>query len=464
MVEPMQTEEFDAIIIGAGFSGLAAGIRLAMYDKRVAILEQHSIVGGLNSYYRRGSYKFNVGLHAMTNFTEKGNRRSPLGKILKQLRIPYDDLALRPQGHSEIDFPQAKLKFENGVDSLQASVAQGFPDSADDFSKLVQAILDYNDMDLQAPFKSAKDYVRSFLSDENLLEMIFCPLLIYGSAVENDMDVSQFVIMFKSIFCEGFCSPAGGIRPILKMLTELFKQKGGELRLRTGVESILVENQKVTGVKTEKSDVIKAPIVLSSMGFPETLRALGVERQTSPRLGPMSFCESIHLFEQKPPTWGARATVVFQSDCEQYHYRSPDAWIDDRSAVICYPNNFSPDDEKEGICRVTRLANYDVWKNYSEQEYVAQKEALLQNSRELIARMKGSALPLMLYEDGFTPTTVEHYTRHYRGAIYGSPDKVKDGVTDWDGLYIIGTDQGFLGIVGSMLSGISMANMHGLRS
>jgi phytoene dehydrogenase-like protein len=464
MVEPMQTEEFDAIIIGAGFSGLAAGIRLAMYDKRVVILEHHSIVGGLNSYYRRGSYKFNVGLHAMTNFTEKGNRRSPLGKILKQLRIAYDDLALRPQGYSEIDFPQAKLKFENGPESLQASVAAAFPHCADDFSKLVQAVLDYNDMDLQAPFRSAKDYVRTFIADEHLLEMIFCPLLIYGSAVENDMDVSQFVIMFKSIFCEGFCSPEGGIRPILKMLTELFKSKGGELRLRSGVQEILKEGQRVIDVKTENGNCIKAPIVLSSMGYPETLRALGVELEKTPRLGPMSFCESIHLFDEKPPSWGAKATVVFQSDTEKYHYCSPDKWIDDRSAVICYPNNFYPDDEKEGVCRVTRLANYDVWKHYSKDEYADQKEILLQNSRDLIARMKGSDLPPLLFEDGFTPTTVEHYTRHYRGAIYGSPDKVKDGVTHWQGLYIIGTDQGFLGIVGSMLSGISMANMHGLKS
>ena len=113
----MQSEEFDVIVIGAGFSGLAAGIRLAMYDKRILILEHHSIVGGLNSYYRRGPYKFNVGLHAMTNFTEKGNRRSPLGKILKQLRIPYDDLGLRPQGFSQIVFPLATLSFENGIES-----------------------------------------------------------------------------------------------------------------------------------------------------------------------------------------------------------------------------------------------------------------------------------------------------------------------------------------------------------
>ena len=43
---------YDTIIIGAGMSGLAAGIRLAHFDQRVCILERHSAIGGLNSFYR----------------------------------------------------------------------------------------------------------------------------------------------------------------------------------------------------------------------------------------------------------------------------------------------------------------------------------------------------------------------------------------------------------------------------
>ena len=36
---------YDTIIIGAGMSGLAAGIRLAHYDQRVCILERHHTIG-----------------------------------------------------------------------------------------------------------------------------------------------------------------------------------------------------------------------------------------------------------------------------------------------------------------------------------------------------------------------------------------------------------------------------------
>ena len=38
--------------------------------------------------------------------------------------------------------------------------------------------------------------------------------------------------------------------------------------------------------------------------------------------------------------------------------------------------------------------------------------------------------------------------------------KVKDGRTNYDNLFLAGTDQGFLGIVGSMLSGVTIINQH----
>jgi hypothetical protein len=55
------------------------------------------------------------------------------------------------------------------------------------------------------------------------------------------------------------------------------------------------------------------------------------------------------------------------------------------------------------------------------------------------------------------------YTGHINGSVYGSPNKLKDGITPVRNLFICGTDQGFLGIVGATLSGISMANLHILQ-
>jgi phytoene dehydrogenase-like protein len=60
--------------------------------------------------------------------------------------------------------------------------------------------------------------------------------------------------------------------------------------------------------------------------------------------------------------------------------------------------------------------------------------------------------------DVFTPTTIRRFTGHENGAVYGAPDKRYDGVTHLKNLFICGTDQGFVGIIGAIISGIAIAN------
>ena len=137
---------YDTIIIGAGMSGLAAGIRLAYYDQKVCILERHTTIGGLNGFYRLRGRDYDVGLHAVTNVTPKGAKRGPLARLLRQLRLSWDDLALAPQVGSEIVFPGARLAFDNDVELLRSQIAAEFPAQVDNFEQLLAAVVDYDDL------------------------------------------------------------------------------------------------------------------------------------------------------------------------------------------------------------------------------------------------------------------------------------------------------------------------------
>ena len=99
-------ESYDVIIIGAGLSGLAAGIRLSQYGKRVRIVDRQHYAGGMNSYYRRGDRCYDVGLHAMTNLADPANHAAPLNTLLRQLKVHRDDLKLCPQLY---DWPYGQL-------------------------------------------------------------------------------------------------------------------------------------------------------------------------------------------------------------------------------------------------------------------------------------------------------------------------------------------------------------------
>jgi phytoene dehydrogenase-like protein len=455
----MSDDSFDCVIIGAGMSGLAAGIRLAMYNNKVCILESHSIEGGLNSYYQRKGFKLDVGLHALTNFAPKGNKKGPLGKLLKQLRIPYDLFHLKQQIQSRVAFADCSLKFTNELDILISEVEENFPSEKENFLRLVKHIQDFNELDYDNKYISAKEVVSNFIKDPLLNEMIFCPVLIYGSAWENDMDFSQFVIMFKSIFLEGFSRPQGGVRTILNLLLERFKELGGEIRFRSAVEEIKVEGNKAIGVILKSGHFIRTNKILSSAGLVETQSLLG--RENNPEhVGKMAFTESIVLLDKKPCEFGVEDTIIFYNQGTKYNYSCPSTLYDKSSAVLCLSNNFLEDDEQQGIYRVTNMANFEMWNQLERAHYREEKNKVLLNAKDTIKRF----IPLFegkeLLNDVFTPKTVKRFTRHENGCVYGSPVKIKNGKTDIDNLFLCGTDQGFLGVVGAMLSGISMANLH----
>lgn len=66
----------------------------------------------------------------------------------------------------------------------------------------------------------------------------------------------------------------GGIGALTSHLCELFQHHGGELRLRSKVTEILVENGRVSGVRTEAGDTLAAPIVVSGIAPDLTVNEL----------------------------------------------------------------------------------------------------------------------------------------------------------------------------------------------
>jgi len=458
---------YDVIIIGAGLSGLAAGIRLAQFDKKVCIVEKHIEVGGLNSFYVRKGRTFDVGLHAMTNYAPKGARRSPLGKLLKQLRFRHEDFQLCPQTMSQIRFPEKSLNFTNDFAFLKQEVAQQFPQQIDGFLKLVHKIETFDELSLTGDTRTqALEVLQSFISDRLLIDMLCCPIMYYGNARERDMDFYQFVIMFKSIFMEGFAKPLKGMHFLLSLLVDKYKNRGGELRLGAQVKSIDADDGKVRSVTLIDGDCLEAETVISSMGTVETFArcpSLETEQDAWP-VGQLSFMESIFVLDREPKEMGYDKSIVFFNTRPQFEYRVPDQLIDVTSGVLCCPNNFQyPEPLAEGMLRLTNLASARLWREPSRREYIQAKKDCRAEALKALATFFPDFSDSVVFLDTFTPKTIHKYTGHLNGAVYGSPRKIKNGITPVKNLFICGTDQGFLGIVGATLSGISMANFHVLQ-
>jgi phytoene dehydrogenase-like protein len=457
---------YDTLIIGAGLSGLAAGVRLAHFNRRVCLLERHSSIGGLNSFYRLRGRNHDVGLHAVTNYNPTGSKSGPLPRILRQLRLSWSDFGLFPQTASRISFPDVSLRFSNDPGLLEAEIARAFPDQLDGFRRLVEFVESTPWGTAFDPQRTGRSLLAEYLSDPQLIEMLMYPVLFYGSASPHDVELTQFLIIFRSVYRDGFARPFEGVRRILAVLAKTLKHLGGELKVRAGVRAIEHTAGRATAVVLDDGTRLTADTILSSAGSFETARLL--EPQPEPVAGPgpvageLTFFESIAMLDQPPATLGIPETTLFYSGTPRYHYANPSEPCHVDSGVLCSPNNFAYDRPlEESTVRLTVMANNRFWMNQpDEATYVAQKA--LWRDRIFAASLKHvpDFRQHIVDTDTFTPRTIVKYTGHVNGCVYGSPRKSWDGTTPLSNLFLCGTDQGMLGIVGAMFSGISMANRH----
>ncbi len=460
------------LVIGGGLSGLAAAIRAARFTPDVLLLEKHLRIGGLNSYFYRHGNLYETGLHAITNYAEPTDKKAPLNRLLRQLKLPRDRFNFCPQCQSEVIFQgQTCLKFSNDFELFQSEITSKFPQAIDKFTKLLVFLKNFDPF-TSAPFRSAKKFLFEILQTPLLVEMILCPLMYYGSSREDDMDLAQFAIMFQAIYLEGMFRPQGTIKDFLDLLVDHYLLLGGSVKTSCGVEKILHRKNKAIGVILSTGEYIACDYILSTIGHKETMRLLdngenSGQKSTDdlPRLG---FFETIYQVpEQTTAHLPKDKTIIFYNDGEHLAYKRPQELVDFRSGVICFPGNFQGIKAKERCeIRSTHLAHYAKW------QALAGNPTRYQNQKRQAAELSGQRLEIVIgsfranivYENSFTPVTIERYTAKIEGAIYGSPTKIKDGNIGFANLFLAGTDQGFLGIIGSMLSGVSIVNQHILPS
>ena len=459
------------VILGGGLSGLAAGIRHARFGQSTLILEKHSRPGGLNSYYYRNGMLFETGLHAMTNYAPAANKSFPLNRLFRQLKLSRKKFVTHEQIGSEIIFPQTSLCFTNDFAVLREDIHKKFPHCAAQFDKFTEFVQGYDPF-LVRPWLSARQTLTSFLADPLLIDMLLWPLMIYGNSQEHDMDMGQFVIMFRALFLEGFFRPGGTIKDLLDMLLAHYLGLGGEIRLKSEVSGLTTKGNSICAVRLASGEELLCAKVISTLGAPATVQMLedSLPKRVVDYTGRMSFMESIYVVSgmDNLPVKNDR-TCIFYNNHQHFDYCRPDSLIDAGMGVINYPVNFKGLKKNEHAqIRATHPANYRLWRELNSgvkghgrtAGYLAAKEACAAQSLAEISKIVGNFRENIVYDDVFTPLTIEQFTGKAEGAVYGSPLKIKDGCTKYENLFIAGTDQGYLGIVGAMLSGVTMVNKH----
>jgi len=280
-----------AVVIGSGFGGLAAAVRLGARGYRVSVLEKLGTPGGRANVFRQDGFTFDAGPTIVT---------APfLFEELWQLcgRTLADDVELRAVS------PFYRIRFDDGEHfdysgdpaAMRAEVARLSPadvEGYERFLELSEAIFKKGFVELgHVPFdkltdmlKIAPDLVRlqswrsvyglvsRYIKDDRLRHIFsYHPLLVGG----NPFTASGIYCLIA--FLErrwGVHFAMGGTGQLVTGLVDLIRGQGGTVRMKAGVAEILVDAGKVTGVRLESGEIIDTDVVVSNADSAMTYRSL----------------------------------------------------------------------------------------------------------------------------------------------------------------------------------------------
>jgi phytoene desaturase len=280
-----------AIVIGSGFGGLAAAIRLGARGYHVTVLEKLDQAGGRACVHRQDGFTFDAGPTIVT---------APfLFEELWRLcgRRMADAIDLRPTD------PFYRIRFDDGAifnysgnpAAMRAEVARFNPadvDGYDAYMRESEAIYRVGFEKLgDAPFNSPLDMARiagdllrlrgyktvyglvsQYFQDERLRNVFsFHPLLIGGSPFRASAIYCLIAFLEQRW---GVHFAMGGTGKLVAGLIELIEGQGGEVRCGVEVESIVVENGAARGVRLTSGRTIAADIVVSNADSAWTYRHL----------------------------------------------------------------------------------------------------------------------------------------------------------------------------------------------
>jgi phytoene desaturase len=281
-------------VIGSGFGGLSAAIRLAARGHTVDVFEQRDKLGGRAYVYNINGFTFDGGPTVITApflfddlWAAAGRQREdyvtfvpcdPFYRIFNAEGRSFDYNGDETFIQDQIARwnPADRAGYQRFLATTRGIFQKGFVELAD------KPFLHWTDMVKVAPdlirmqsYKSVYRYVSQYIKDDFLRQVFsFHPLLIGG----NPFDAPSIYAMIHYLEREwGIHYALGGTGTIVEGMGRLLRELGGRIHLSSPVAEILVdkaEKRRVRGVRLTTGGVVAADIVVSNADVAFTYRNL----------------------------------------------------------------------------------------------------------------------------------------------------------------------------------------------
>lgn len=287
----MNSKQPRAVVIGAGFGGLALAIRLQSAGYATTILEKRDKPGGRAYVYEDHGFVFDAGPTVITDPT----CLEELFQLSSRRLSDYVDLIpitpfyqLRWEDGSTFDYVNDQAELDRQIALRSPADVEGYRR----FLAYSEALLtegyiklghvpfpDFRSMVRVAPqlvklqsYRSVYSKVAQFIQDDHLRQAFSFHSLLVGG---NPFETSAIYALIHALERKwGVWFPRGGTGALIKALVKLFEDLGGMIRLDAAVDHILTHGGCVSGVQTKDGVRYPADVVVSNADVVHTYGTL----------------------------------------------------------------------------------------------------------------------------------------------------------------------------------------------
>lgn len=439
---------YDAMIIGAGIGGLICANLLARAGLRVLLVEQHYMVGGYCSTFRRKGFTFDAATHF---YPLLGNPSTITGKLLRDLGITNGWVKMDPVDH--FHFPDGStFAVPADFDSYLSKLKQEFPHEAENLERYFALVHEVYLSGLLTYFRwretdrlehyshlTVRQALEQHFRDPKLKLLLAADCGHWGSPPSRTSFV--FDSMLRLSYFLGNYYPRGGSQAFADELALRFEELGGHILMSTNVRRIVVRNGSACGVEVETGGQhakrINARVVVSNADLLLTLEQMLGAEHVKPEL--LASIRSLRLSCPCFLTYvGLRnmpAEVLDRAAGYYWWSWDPDE-VATQSFKIFVPTLFEPEMAPPG-CQIVivqkmtdvnyfAITDWQAHKRQVEDYIVKNLEQIIPSfSERIVVKLSASAL------------TSRRFTRNHCGAMLGwemSPDQLGENRPGLNGI------------------------------
>src|SRR5882757_8494530 len=301
----VNTNQYDAIVIGGGHNGLTHAAYLARAGKKVLVLERRHVLGGaaVTEEVFPG-FKFSVCSYVVSLLRPE---------IIRDLDLPRHGLEILPLDGTFTPMPSGDYLWRvNDHGKTHREIARHSKVDAeayDEFGKAMQAMCRF-----VKPILSMVPPDPTTLDPRELMKLLFIGRRFQGMSSYDKYNQVQLMTMSAIDFLDqwfetdvlkatmsaseivgafrawGFAR--GGTGAISNAIADAAREAGVEIRTKSGISQIIVKNGKAKGVVLSNGDEVYADVISSSVDPRMTFtKFMGAEHL------PADFLEDVNRFK-----------------------------------------------------------------------------------------------------------------------------------------------------------------------